>query len=495
MASGLSRRRFLGAAGMLAARPSAFLRPSAGGVLVNDVHSQLNPTRVADIVSIDSVETLRRAIGRARREGRSVAIAGGRHAMGGQQFGTGAVLLDMRPLHRILGLDREKGIVAVEAGIQWPELMRHLREMQSGASPQWGIAQKQSGADALTLGGALAANIHGRGLAMKPFIGDIESFELIDAKGERHECSRSREPELFALAAGGYGLFGVVTSLRLRLVPRRKLERVVELRTAEELMPAFHQRVADGFLYGDFQFATDPASEDFLQRGVFSCYRPVDAGTPLTEGRKELSEEDWLDLLSLAHADKTAAFRKYAQYYLSTSGQVYWSDTQQLGIYLDDYHRNLDRRLPRRERGTEMITEIYVPRNALPEFLSSVRDDFRANAVELIYGTIRSIERDDESFLAWARAPYACVIFNLHVVHRPAGRRHAENAFRRLIDLAVERGGSYYLTYHRWASRKQVEACYPQFPEFLRRKRLHDPDDRFQSDWYRHYRRMFGTGP
>ncbi len=132
MASGLSRRKFLGAAGLLAARPDAFLRLPAGGVLVNDVHSQLNATRVADIVSIDSVETLRRALARARREGRSVAIAGGRHAMGGQQFGTGAVLLDMRPLHRILGLDREKGIVAVEAGIQWPELMRHLREMQSG---------------------------------------------------------------------------------------------------------------------------------------------------------------------------------------------------------------------------------------------------------------------------------------------------------------------------------------------------------------------------
>ena len=493
MPSGLSRRSFLGAAGLLAARPGAFLRPAAG-VLVNDVHSQLNETRVADIVSIDSVETLRRALTRARREGRSVAIAGGRHAMGGQQFGTGAVLLDVRPLKRVLGLDREKGIVEVEAGIQWPELMRRLREMQSGASPQWGIAQKQTGADALTLGGALAANIHGRGLAMKPFIGDVESFTLLDARGDKHECSRTREPELFALAAGGYGLFGVVTSLRLRLVPRRQLERVVELRTAEELMPAFERRIADGFLYGDFQFATDPASEDFLRRGVFSCYRPVDPATPAPEERRELSEDDWRDLLSLAHADKTAAFRRYAQYYLSTSGQVYWSDTQQLGIYLDDYHRDLDRRLGRKERGTEMITEIYVPRQALPEFLGSVRDDFRANAVELIYGTIRLIERDDESFLAWAREPYACVIFNLHVVHSPAGKRFAENAFRRLIDLALERGGSYYLTYHRWASRRQVEACYPRFPEFLRRKALHDPDGRFQSDWYRHYRDMFGTG-
>jgi len=37
-----------------------------------------------------------------------------------------------------------------------------------------------------------------------------------------------------------------------------------------------------------------------------------------------------------------------------------------------------------------------------------------------------------------------------------------------------------------------VEVCYPQFPEFLRAKRRYDPQERFQSDWYRHYKRMFG---
>ena len=64
-------------------------------------------------------------------------------------------------------------------------------------------------------------------------------------------------------------------------------------------------------------------------------------------------------------------------------------------------------------------------------------------------------------------------------------------AFRRLIDLAIRYHGGYYLTYHRFATRTQVETCYPQFPEFLRLKRKYDPKERFQSDWYRHYRVMF----
>jgi hypothetical protein len=49
------------------------------------------------------------------------------------------------------------------------------------------------------------------------------------------------------------------------------------------------------------------------------------------------------------------------------------------------------------------------------------------------------------------------------------------------------------LTYHRWADRDQVEACYPQFPEFLRLKRLHDPTELFQSEWYRHHTAMFAA--
>lgn len=58
--------------------------------------------------------------------------------------------------------------------------------------------------------------------------------------------------------------------------------------------------------------------------------------------------------------------------------------------------------------------------------------------------------------------------------------------------MAFRRGGTYYLTYHRYPTREQVEACYPQFREFLRLKKQHDPEERFQSDWYRHYTRLFG---
>jgi FAD/FMN-containing dehydrogenase len=104
---------------------------------------------------------------------------------------------------------------------------------------------------------------------------------------------------------------------------------------------------------------------------------------------------------------------------------------------------------------------------------------------------MRLIEQDQESFLPWAKADFACVIFNLRVPHTPEGIAKAQRDFQRLIDAALDLSGSYYLTYHRWARKEQVLRAYPQFPEFLRRKLQVDPEERFQSDWYRHYNAMF----
>jgi len=489
----IDRREFLKIAGLTATWPYANAWAQPSGVIVNDLHSQLNPTRVNRVVEPDSLDAARGAIAAAKRERRAVCIAGGRHAMGAQAFATDGVLVDIRKLNRVLAFDMERGLIEVESGMQWPKLLDELTSTQRGRAKQWGFAQKQTGADRLTMGGCLSANVHGRGLTLPPFVGDVESFKLLDARGELLNCSRAENPGLFRLAIGGYGLFGLIYSVTLRLVPRRKVERVVEVRDIEGLPAAFAGRIRDGFIYGDFQYSTDDKSDAFLRRGVFSCYKPVADSTPIPAAQKELAERDWTDLLYFAHADKAGAFERYAGYYLTTNGQVYWSDEHQMSIYPDHYHRELDRKLKTKTKATEAITEIYCERDALERFMADVGEDVRRNKAEIIYGTVRLIEEDKESFLAWAKKPYACVIFNLHVVHTPEGIRRAANAFRHLIDIGIKHGGSYFPTYHKYATRRQVETCYPQFAEFLKLKRKHDPTEVFQSDWYRHYRKMFAN--
>lgn len=86
-----------------------------------------------------------------------------------------------------------------------------------------------------------------------------------------------------------------------------------------------------------------------------------------------------------------------------------------------------------------MITEIYVPRESFVVFMEEARQTLREHQANLIYGTVRLVEKDDESFLAWARQPYACIVFNLHVTHDPVGIENAARAFRSLIASGASR--------------------------------------------------------
>ncbi len=493
----MQRRQFLKLAGPIlglqACRFELFspepYSPKVGHL--NDVHSRLNPTTVAELTRPDSPAELKSIVQKVAREGKFLSVSGGRHAMGGQQFCKDAVHIDMKRMTEVIAFDREKGLIEVEAGIEWPELIDYLLREQKNEWPQWGITQKQTGADDLSLGGAISANVHGRGVHFKPFVQDVESFQLLNAQGELMKVSREEHPELFALVVGGYGLFGVISSLTLRLSRRQKIERVVEVVPIDELEEKVRNRIEGGYTYGDFQYKTDSLADDFMQVGVFSCYKPVADDAPMVEDPRKLTNKDWNSLLYLAHTDKSQAFERYSNYYLTTNGQRYWSDTHQLSYYNDEYAEFLAKIDPSLARSSLMITEVYIPRYKLVEWTKKVAKDAREHKLDIVYGTMRLIEKDDETFLPWAKEDYACVIFNLRVEHTDAGLEKAKHDFRLLIDRSLEQGGSYFLTYHRWARKDQLLRAYPQFPEFLKLKQQYDPDERFQSEWYKHYKKMF----
>src|ERR1700677_462230 len=202
----INRRELLLGSGAVYLSSRVAFAGADDSLVVNDIHSQLNSTRVDRILRPKSVKDLQSAVLTAKGAKKPLSIAGGRHAMGGQRFGTDMILVDMTGLNQIVSFDPQSGLAEVQAGAFWPEVIRAYLQRQQGASRQWGLAQKQTGADNISLGGTLAANAHGRGLSMQPFVSNIESFKLVDADGNLVQCSRQQNPELFSLAIGGYGL-------------------------------------------------------------------------------------------------------------------------------------------------------------------------------------------------------------------------------------------------------------------------------------------------
>ena len=486
----MDRRSFLKGTAALSVCGSSELSAVAHETLVNDVHTGLNPTKVERVVRPASVAEIRDLVRECRKSRKAICVSGSRHATGGQQFAEEATLIDMRGLNRVIDLNANNGILQVEAGIEWPELIKGYSDLQP-APARWGIRQKQGGADRMTLGGALAANAHGHGLGIPPMVSDVEWIDLVGEDGEVQRCDRSRNKELFSLAIGGYGLFGIIVTVGLRLAPRRKLRRRVEKRTLAEALPLIRKRTENGATYGYFQYSIVEDSPEFLRTGILTTYEPVD-DTASTVGQSADVEEEAVErLLDAAHLNRGSAYQKYATLELEKDGLVEWSDLHQLSSYPVGYHKRIDARRGENNAGADLIFEVYVPRDQLIAFVEDARSQLLGSGIPLVYGTIRFIEKDRDTFLAWAKRSYACVIFTPHVAAGKASMETAGKVFRKLEQSALKREGSFYLTYNRFAMRAELEAAYPQFSDFLTLKRKYDPGELFQSDWYRFYKRVY----
>jgi FAD/FMN-containing dehydrogenase len=142
----INRREFLAGSAAFYVSSQLALGAADDSLVVNDIHSQLNRTRVECILRPKSAKELQAAILTAKRAKKPLSIAGGRHAMGGQQFGTDMILVDMRGLNQIVSFDSKRGLVEVQAGAFWPEFTAAYLHRQQGVARQWGFAQKQTGA-------------------------------------------------------------------------------------------------------------------------------------------------------------------------------------------------------------------------------------------------------------------------------------------------------------------------------------------------------------
>ena len=299
---------------------------------------------------------------------------------------------------------------------------------------------------------------------MKPLISNVESFTLITADGKSIHCSREENGELFRLAIGGYGLFGLIDSVTLRLVPRQKLKRVVEIIGANDLPKRFEERITQNPFTAISNFQSMKNRRSFCNAACFPATNRSATTNRLSPKRDYAMRTGWTCYGSHTPIEKRLS---------SATAITICRQTDRLTGRTRTSSAHICRIMPRRsakqiggDESSLIITEIYVPRPDLPDFLAQAADWLRSNRTTVIYGTVRLIEKDDESFLAWAKQSYACIIFNLLTLHTPSGIEASARSFRGLIDLAIARGGSYYLTYHKFAKPEQSWRAIPNSKNF-----------------------------
>lgn len=138
---------------------------------------------------------------------------GGGYSYAAASFGAGILVQEMTRFNRILRFDPASRLVEVEAGANLGDLLD-----VTGQTGLW--LPIQPGYPAITIGGCIASNAHGKNAAREgTFVRSVQDLTLYHPKHGFLRVDPETMPRLFDLTCGGYGLTGVILAATLRLDP------------------------------------------------------------------------------------------------------------------------------------------------------------------------------------------------------------------------------------------------------------------------------------
>lgn len=452
-----------------------------------DDASRMNPTRVAEVWAIPAdrraaEEQLRQLLDRARRQRLSVSVAGARHSMGGHTFCPDGIVVDMLPFNDV-ELEPGTGVLHAGAGARWSKVIPYLDAR--GLSP----AVMQSNND-FTVGGSLSVNCHGWQPNRPPIASTVRSFRLMKADGTVVRCSRSENAELFSLALGGYGLFGIILDADLAVVPNERYRPQTQIFPAAEYVERYARKVEGnpeiGMAYGRLSIV--PGEQTFLREAILTAFRryPCAASEipPLKSPEMAGFRRDIFR--SQIGSDSGKRLRWQAEKRLEPAlAKRFFSRNQLLNEGVAEYEERSASR-------TDILHEYFVPPDQLTSFLKRARVIIPRQHGELLNVTVRHVHQDPDTVLRYADQNVFALVMLFNHPRTPEADARMEIMTRELVDAALDCGGRYYLPYRPHATPEQFRRAYPQADRFFERKRFHDPGELFRNKFYEKYGR---SGP
>ncbi len=469
-----NRRTLLAAAAAVA--PAALLPEAVQAeprIVMNDA-SRLSPTPVFRhwVVPPDpeaqTIAALRDALHAAAKQRRPVVVGAARHSMGGQSLarnGLGITFASER-----CEVDRAAGTARVHAGTRWHQVIAALDAQ--GLSP----AVMQSNSD-FSVGATFSVNAHGWPAPYGPFGSTVRALRLMLADGSVVTASRTDNPELFAMAMGGYGLVGILLELEIAVVENRMMRPRFERMPAGELARRFTGALRDDpqvkMIYGRLNVTRDA----LFTEALLVTWRPDVAppgGLPAATRRGALtgvSREIYRAQIGSETGKKARWFAETVAVPKAASGAFTRNSL------MNEPVSNLEGRDRRR---TDILHEYFVHPDRFGDFLAACRELIPNARAEFLNVTLRWVAADDTPVLSYSSTDRIAAVMSFSQEITPEGEADMMMLTEALIDRVGAIGGAFYLPYRLHARPDQFRAIYPRAERFAERKRHFDPQGVFR---------------
>jgi FAD/FMN-containing dehydrogenase len=472
------------------ARPHAARVPeprwAQRGGTVNDA-SCLDRTIVAGVVRPESEAEVATALAYARAHGLTISAAGVKHSMGGQAFRHGGVVLDMRGM-KAISVDRAARTITVGSGATW-------HDIQSAIHPDFAVKAMQS-TDIFTVGGSISVNAHGMDHQAGAVMGSLRSLRLMLADGRIVTASRTENGDLFRHVVGGYGLFGVILSATLDIVPN-DVYRSERLEMDYREFPAAFDRIAADPSIGLTYAHLSTAPKSLLRETLVYQYRKLPEDQALKRAPLGEVSSTKLRRLTVNLAKKNDLFKAWKWWSEKHLEHRFESCTIQrqtaqgsgeacLVSRNDPMHDSVAYLFNDLPAETDILHEYFISRDRLLPFIDGMRTLFRAQDANLVNASIRAVGTEDNA-LSYAPAPAFSVVLYLNQPTTAEGTAKMARLTSDLIDLAIAQGGRFFLPYQLHYSPEQLRRSYPEIGAFFAAKQQWDPQGLFSNTWYARY--------
>jgi FAD/FMN-containing dehydrogenase len=470
---------------VLADMPSPPFTFEQRGGFTNDA-SHLNRTAVYGVVRINSEDDIRNALQFARDHNLKVTCAGQQHSMGGQTFTHGGLVLDLRDFNRIR-LDKEHKTVNLQSGVRWWQLQQLLDK--EGLS----VKSMQS-INIFSVGGTLSINAHGIDPIPGPIAPTVHSLRVMLSDGSIVNASPMENAELFRHVLGGYGLFGVILDVNLDVVDNEMYSRQTLYMDYKDFPKYYRANVENAESVGLVFGRLSVAPQSFLRETAVHVYTksPFEGTLPPLKPASHNTLDRFIINLS-----KTGDVGRWTRWTLEKYAEPHMHDCitrnqamSQKEVCLVSRNEEmyddmayLKNRLP----DTDILQEYFVPYDRMSEFVDGLRDVVQQNHANLLNVTIRTVHKDTITALPYAKQDMFGFVLYFNVKFNDRDNEILKKTTAELIDVAHQAGGTYYLPYQLFYSRKQLLDCYPEIDNFFAAKRKYDPIGLFSNKFYEKY--------
>lgn len=440
--------------------------------------SNLNETKVDSIIrpskQIDeTIGQISELVKQAKASGKKISIAGAQHSMGGHTIYPNGILLDMKSFN-YMELDSSNNELLVGSGALWNEIIPYLDYYGKSVS----VMQSNN---SFSVGGSISVNCHGWQLNSPPISSTVISLRLINANGELVNCSRIENQQLFSLVLGGYGLFGIVLDLKLKVVDNKTYKVQQAVIKSKDYVVEFEKLTKNnsnvGLAYG--RINVNP--EHFMEEAILSVY--------LVEKEKptKLKNENTYS------AFRRALFRGSAN---SNYGKnLRWKMEKGVVNIVNGKQFTRNRILNegvevfenRDTSFTDILHEYFIPKESVPRFIERIQKIIPKYKVDLLNITLRNVKKDNDTYLSYARTEVFGFVMLFNQERNKAAEAEMSALTRELIGAAVSLKGTYYLPYRLHATKAQMLEAYPQASVFFELKKTYDPQEVFNNQFYKTY--------